>query len=43
MLAYAVGRLLLPFPTPKRMFIAAKLILVCWIRHHLPYTKGRRN
>ncbi|KAJ6854374.1 squalene monooxygenase SE1-like [Populus alba x Populus x berolinensis] len=28
MLAYAVGRLLLPFPTPKRMFIAAKLILV---------------
>ncbi|KAL9344493.1 hypothetical protein Peur_062168 [Populus x canadensis] len=28
MLAYAVGRLLLPFPTPKRMCIAAKLILV---------------
>eukprot|EP00258_Populus_trichocarpa_P031917 XP_024447936.1 squalene monooxygenase [Populus trichocarpa] len=38
MLAYAVGRLLLPFPTPKRMCIAARLILVCWIRHHLPYT-----
>jgi squalene monooxygenase len=29
MLAYAVGRLLLPFPTPKRMCIAARLILVC--------------
>uniref|UniRef100_B9NBB0 Squalene monooxygenase n=1 Tax=Populus trichocarpa TaxID=3694 RepID=B9NBB0_POPTR len=28
MLAYAVGRLLLPFPTPKRMCIAARLILV---------------
>ncbi|KAG6738326.1 hypothetical protein POTOM_057938 [Populus tomentosa] len=28
MLAYAVGRLLLPFPTPKRVCIAAKLILV---------------
>ncbi|KAL3564869.1 hypothetical protein D5086_032915 [Populus alba] len=28
MLAYAVGRSLLPFPTPKRMCIAARLILV---------------
>ncbi|KAJ6296559.1 hypothetical protein OIU78_022307 [Salix suchowensis] len=28
MLAYAVGSLLLPFPTPKRMCIAARLILV---------------
>ncbi|KAJ6422779.1 hypothetical protein OIU84_027702 [Salix udensis] len=43
MLAYAVGSLLLPFPTPKHMCIAARLILVCWIRHHLPYTEGRRN
>ncbi|KAJ6296571.1 hypothetical protein OIU78_022313 [Salix suchowensis] len=28
MLAYAVGSLLLPFPTPKRMCIAARLVLV---------------
>ncbi|KAJ6761798.1 SQUALENE MONOOXYGENASE [Salix koriyanagi] len=28
MLAYAVGSLLLPFPTPKRMCIAARLIMV---------------
>uniref|UniRef100_A0A2K1R9I0 Squalene monooxygenase n=1 Tax=Populus trichocarpa TaxID=3694 RepID=A0A2K1R9I0_POPTR len=32
MLAYAVGRLLLPFPTPKRMCIAARLILAEGIR-----------
>jgi squalene monooxygenase len=37
MLAYAVGRLLLPFPTPKRMCIAAKLILVCISSSHYPY------
>uniref|UniRef100_A0A6N2KGJ2 Uncharacterized protein n=1 Tax=Salix viminalis TaxID=40686 RepID=A0A6N2KGJ2_SALVM len=30
MLAYAVGSLLLPFPTPN----------ACWIRHHLPILKA---
>jgi squalene monooxygenase len=37
MLAHAVGRLLLPFPTPKRMCIAAKLILVCISSFHYSY------
>lgn len=34
---YAVGRLLLPFPSPKRMWIGARLILVCSLADFLNF------
>ncbi|KAJ0103318.1 hypothetical protein Patl1_04845 [Pistacia atlantica] len=39
---YGVGRLLLPFPSPKRMLIGAKLILLRRIKYNFPDYKGGR-
>ncbi|KAF6159711.1 hypothetical protein GIB67_029969 [Kingdonia uniflora] len=40
---YGVGRLLLPFPSPKRIWIGARLISVRCIKYHFSNYKGGRS
>jgi squalene monooxygenase len=37
---YGVGRLLVPFPSPKRMWIGARLVTVCITLHHSVFNKS---